>query len=265
MTAWSAERRAILMERMTGRTAIVTGAASGIGRATAMLLAAEGGAVVVADLDAAGASATAAAIEAAGGRARAVTADVTDSDACRHLVEVAITELGGLDVVVNSAGIIRRADVVGTSEHDWDAVMAVNVRSIFLLGKHAIPVMAAAGRGSIVNIGSGWGLKGGGNAVSYCASKGAVVNMTRAMAIDHGPAGIRVNCVCPGDTDTPLLRSEARQLGVDEAAFLVESAERPLARLGTPEDIAKAVLYLASDEASWVTGSILVVDGGGIA
>ncbi len=135
------------MKRMTGRTGIVTGAASGIGRATAMLLAAEGGAVVVADLDAAGATATAAAIETAGGRARAVTADVTDSDACRHLVEVATSELGGLDVVVNSAGIIRRSDVVGTSEQEWDAVMAVNVRSIFLLGKHAVPVMAAAGRG----------------------------------------------------------------------------------------------------------------------
>ncbi len=253
------------MERMTGRTAVVTGAASGIGRATAVLLAAEGASVVVADLDAAGAGATAAGIEAAGGRARAVNADVTDSEACRQLVDIATTEFGGLDVVVNSAGIIRRADVVGTSEQDWDAVMAVNVRSIFLLGKHAVPVMAAAGHGSIVNIGSGWGLKGGGNAVSYCASKGAVVNMTRAMAIDHGPAGIRVNCVCPGDTDTPLLRSEARQLGLDEAAFLLESAERPLSRLGTPDDIARAVLYLASDDASWVTGSILVVDGGGIA
>ncbi len=253
------------MERMTGRTAIVTGAASGIGRATAVLLAAEGASVVVADLDDAGANRTATTIEAAGGTARAATTDVTDSEACRQLVEIATTELGGLDIVVNSAGIIRRADVVGTSEQDWDAVMAVNVRSIFLLGKHAVPVMAMAGRGSIVNIGSGWGLKGGANAVSYCASKGAVVNMTRAMAIDHGPAGIRVNCVCPGDTDTPLLRSEARQLGVDEAAFLVESAERPLSRLGTPEDIARAVLYLSSDEASWVTGSILVVDGGGIA
>jgi NAD(P)-dependent dehydrogenase (short-subunit alcohol dehydrogenase family) len=252
-------------QRMTGRTAIVTGAASGIGRATALLLGAEGAAVVVADLDAAGAAATAAAIDAAGGRSRAAVADVTSSDACRHLVEIATSEYGGLDTVVNSAGIIRRADVVGTTEAEWDAVMAVNVRSIFLLGKHAVPVMAAAGGGSIVNIGSGWGLKGGGNAVSYCASKGAVVNMTRAMAIDHGPAGIRVNCVCPGDTDTPLLRSEARQLGIDESAFLVESAERPLARLGTPEDIAQAVLYLASDAAAWVTGSILVVDGGGLA
>jgi NAD(P)-dependent dehydrogenase (short-subunit alcohol dehydrogenase family) len=190
---------------------------------------------------------------------------VARSEDCRSLVEIATGQFGGLDVVVNCAGIIRRADVVGTTEEEWDAVMAVNVRSIFLMGKHAVPVMAAAGAGVIVNIGSGWGLKGGGNAVSYCASKGAVVNMTKAMAIDHGPAGIRVNCVCPGDTDTPMLRHEARQLGQEEASFLAEGAERPLARLGSPDDIAQAVLYLASDAAAWVTGAILVVDGGGIA
>ncbi len=250
---------------LTGRTAIVTGAASGIGRATAVRLALEGASVVVADVDGDGAAATVTAIEATGGRAVAGVADVTRGEDCRRLVEIATGQFGSLDVVVNCAGIVRRADVVGTTEDEWDAVMAVNVRSIFLMGKHAVPVMAAAGAGAIVNIGSGWGLKGGGNAVSYCASKGAVVNMTRAMAIDHGPAGIRVNCVCPGDTDTPMLRHEARQLGQDEASFLAEGAERPLARLGSPDDIAQAVLYLASDAAAWVTGAILVVDGGGIA
>ena len=143
--------------------------------------------------------------------------------------------------------------------------MAVNVGSVFLLGKHAVPVMAAGGGGSIINISSGWGLKGGPDASSYCASKGAVVNLTRAMAIDHGPQNIRVDCICPGDTDTPMLRSEARQLGLDEEAFLAEFAVRPLARLGTPDDIARAVGYLASDAASWVTGAVLVVDGGGLA
>jgi len=253
------------MGALTGRTAIVTGSASGIGRATALRLASEGAAIVVADRDPGGTAATVAAIAAAGGTSVAGVADVTRSEDCRRLVEIATGQLGRLDVVVNSAGIIRRADVVSTTEDEWDAVMAVNVRSIFLMGKHAVPVMAAAGGGVIVNIGSGWGLKGGGNAVSYCASKGAVVNMTRAMAIDHGPAAIRVNCVCPGDTDTPMLRNEARQLGQDEASFLAEGAERPLARLGTPDDIAQAVLYLASDAAAWVTGAILVVDGGGIA
>jgi NAD(P)-dependent dehydrogenase (short-subunit alcohol dehydrogenase family) len=253
------------MSTLTGRRAIVTGGASGIGRATAHRLAAEGAAVLVADIDAERAGAVAEAIRAEGGQALAVRCDVTRTEDCRQAVATSVEQWGGLDIVVNCAGIVRRADVVGTTEDEWDRVMAVNVRSIFLMGKHAVPVMAAGGGGSIVNIGSGWGLKGGPNAVSYCASKGAVVNMTRAMAIDHGPAGIRVNCVCPGDTDTPMLRSEARQLGVDEAAFLAESAERPLARLGTPDDIARAVLYLAGDSAGWVTGAMLVVDGGGLA
>ena len=168
-------------------------------------------------------------------------------------------------ILVNCAGIIRRNTVVETSEEEWDRVMAVNVKAVFLLGRHAIPEMARGGGGAIVNIGSGWGLKGGARAASYCASKGAVVNLTRAMAIDHGPQGIRVTCVCPGDTDTPLLRSEAEQLGEDVTGFLASSAERPIRRLGTPEDTARAVLYLASDAASWVTGTTLVVDGGGLA
>jgi NAD(P)-dependent dehydrogenase (short-subunit alcohol dehydrogenase family) len=248
-----------------GKRAIVTGAASGIGRATALLLAREGAAVVAADLDEAGAAEVVAAIEAEGGRALAVRCDVTVEADCRRLVEAAVASFGRLDVLVNAAGIIRRTSVVETPEDEWDRVMAVNVKSVYLVGRQAIPAMARGGGGAIVNVGSGWGLKGGPRAASYCASKGAVVNLTRAMAIDHGPQGIRVNCVCPGDTDTPLLRSEAEQLGEDVAAFLASSAERPIARLGTPEDTARAVLYLASDAASWVTGMTLVVDGGGLA
>jgi NAD(P)-dependent dehydrogenase (short-subunit alcohol dehydrogenase family) len=248
-----------------GRRAIVTGAASGIGRATALLLAREGAAVVAADVDEAGVAEVVAAVEAEGGRAAAVRCDVTVEADCRRLVEAAVASLGGLDVVVNAAGIIRRTSVVETSEEEWDRVMAVNVKAVFLLARRAIPEMARGGGGAIVNIGSGWGLKGGPRAASYCASKGAVVNLTRAMAIDHGPQGIRVNCVCPGDTDTPLLRSEAEQLGEDVTAFLAASAERPIRRLGTPEDTARAVLYLVSDAASWVTGTMLVVDGGGLA
>jgi NAD(P)-dependent dehydrogenase (short-subunit alcohol dehydrogenase family) len=143
--------------------------------------------------------------------------------------------------------------------------MAVNVRSIFLMCKYAVPVIAAGGGGSIINTGSGWGLKGGANAIAYCASKGAVVNMTRALAIDHGSQKIRVNAVCPGDTDTPMLRSEAGQLGQSEERFLAEAAERPLGRYAQPSEIAQAVLFLASDAASYVTGTALVVDGGGLA
>jgi NAD(P)-dependent dehydrogenase (short-subunit alcohol dehydrogenase family) len=176
-----------------------------------------------------------------------------------------MAQLGGLDVLFNNVGIIRRADVVDTTEVEWDQVMAVNVKSIFLMCKYAVPVMAKASGGSIINTGSGWGLKGGRNAVSYCASKGAVVNMTRALAIDHGAHNIRVNCICPGDTDTPMLRNEAQQLRQAEDRFLAEAADRPLRRLGQPNEIAEAVLYLASDAASYVTGAILVVDGGGLA
>jgi NAD(P)-dependent dehydrogenase (short-subunit alcohol dehydrogenase family) len=252
------------MEVVEGKRAIVTGAASGIGRATAELLAAEGAAVVAVDVNAAAGEAVAAGIRESGGEAVFVVGDVTSSADCRRAVETVIQEFGGLEILCNNAGIIRRADVVETTEEEWDRVMAVNLTSVFLMCKYAIPAMAPDG-GAIVNTGSGWGLKGGEHAASYCASKGAVVNLTRAMAIDHGSQNIRVNCVCPGDTDTGMLREEARQLGEDETAFLAGSAERPLARLGSPMDIARAVLYLASDSSSWVTGAILVIDGGGLA
>jgi NAD(P)-dependent dehydrogenase (short-subunit alcohol dehydrogenase family) len=253
------------MGSVQDRPAIVTGAASGIGQAVAGLLAAEGAPVVLVDLDAVGVAAVADAIAVAGGRAVGVAADVTVDADCRRAVEVCVASFGAPRIVVNSAGLIRRTTVVETPEAEWDLVMAVNVKSIYLLGRHAIPTMAVAGGGAIVNVGSGWGLKGGPRAASYCASKGAVVNLTRAMAIDHGPQGIRVTCICPGDTDTPLLRSEARQLGEDEASFMAAAANRPLARVGTPEDMARAVLYLVSDDAAWVTGTTLVVDGGGLA
>jgi NAD(P)-dependent dehydrogenase (short-subunit alcohol dehydrogenase family) len=253
------------MGRLTGKRALITGAASGIGRATALLFAREGAAVVVVDVDEAGGQAVAQAIRNEGGQAMFVRCDVTQAEDCQRAVQRAVDEFGGIDVLFNNAGIIRRATVIGTTEEEWDRVMAVNVKSIFLLSKYAIPVMAQAGGGAIVNTSSGWGLVGGRNAVSYCASKGAVVNMTRAMALDHGAQNIRVNCICPGDTDTPMLRNEARQLGESDEVFLAEAADRPLQRIGRPEDVARAVLYLVSDDASFVTGTVLVVDGGGLA
>ena len=253
------------MGRLTGKRALITGAASGIGRATALLFAREGAAVAVVDVDEAGGQAVAQAIQDEGGRAVFVCCDVTQAEDCRRAVQRTVDEFGGLDILFNNAGIIRRASVIGTPEEEWDRVMAVNVKSIFLLSKYAIPVMAQAGGGAIVNTSSGWGLVGGRNAVSYCASKGAVVNMTRAMALDHGAQNIRVNCVCPGDTDTAMLRNEAQQLGHSEERFLMEAADRPLRRIGQPEDIAQAVLYLASAASAFVTGTILVVDGGGLA
>jgi NAD(P)-dependent dehydrogenase (short-subunit alcohol dehydrogenase family) len=159
-----------------------------------------------------------------------------------------------------------RKTVVDLTEAEWDFVLDVGLKGTFLLSKYAIPVMARGGGGSIINTGSGWGLKGGDKAAAYCAVKGGIVNLTRAMAIDHGPQNIRVNSVNPGDTDTALLREEGRQLGEQIDRFLVDSAKgRPLERLGTPDDIAKVVLFLASDLAAWMTGAAVVVDGGGIA
>lgn len=170
-----------------------------------------------------------------------------------------------MHILCNSAGIIHRATILYTSEEEWDRVMAVNVKAIFLLGKAAVLLMAAAGSGVIINIASGWGLVGGPKAAAYCASKGAVVQLTKALAIDHGGQGIRVNCICPGDTDTPMLRHEASQLGEPSVRFLAEAAARPLGRVGRPEDIAEGALYLASDASAFVTGTALVIDGGGIA
>ncbi len=253
------------MNTLAHKVALVTGGASGIGRATAVLFAQEGAAVAVVDIDAAQGSSAAAEIEAAGGKAIFIPADVTCAGDCRLAVEKTVETYGGLHILFNNAGIIRRADVLDTTEEEWDRVMAVNVKSIFLMSKYAIPHMVEAGGGAIINTSSGWGMKGGGNAVSYCASKGAVINMTRAMAIDHGTQKIRVNAICPGDTDTPMLRSEARQLGQAEEQFLAEAAQRPLHRYAQPVEIAHAVLYLASEAASYVTGTALVVDGGGLA
>lgn len=250
---------------LTGKRALVTGGASGIGRATALLFAREGAAVAVVDIDEASGQAVAQAIVNEGGQAIFIRCDVSRAADCQRAVQETVDRLGGLDILFNNAGIIRRANVVETTEEEWDRVMAVNVKSVFLMSKYAVPVMAQAGGGVIINTASGWGLVGGRRAVSYCASKGAVVNMTRAMALDHGEQNIRVNCVCPGDTDTGMLRDEARQLGAPAEEFLTKAADRPLRRIGRPEEIAQAVLYLASDASSFVTGATLVVDGGGLA
>ena len=251
--------------QLEGKVALITGGGAGIGRATALLFASEGAAVAVVDLDESRAQAVARGIESEGGQAIAVHCDVSQAANCQRAVQETVAAFGVLDILFNNAGIIRRASVLEISEKEWDRAMAVNVKSIYLMSKYAIPVMEKGGGGAIVNTGSGWGLVGGRNAVSYCASKGAVVNMTRAMALDHAAQRIRVNCVCPGDTDTGMLRSEAQQLGATTETFLAEAADRPLGRVGKPEDIAQAVLYLASDASSFVTGTTLVVDGGGLA
>jgi|SRR5450755_1514103 NAD(P)-dependent dehydrogenase (short-subunit alcohol dehydrogenase family) len=251
--------------QLHGKVAIITGAASGIGRATALLFAREGASVVLTDVNESAGRAAATEITQHGAHAIFEPADVTRAEDCQRVVERAVRDFGGIHILFNNAGIIRRASVVELSETDWDRVMAVNVKSIFLMSRQVIPIMAAASGGSIINTASGWGLAGGPRAAVYCASKGAVVLLTKAMAIDHGPQNIRVNCICPGDTDTAMLRNEAQQLGESDHKFLVEATKRPLGRVGKPDEIAQAALYLASDASSFVTGTALVVDGGGLA
>ncbi|MCK4898918.1 MAG: glucose 1-dehydrogenase [Anaerolineales bacterium] len=253
------------MYSLFNKVAIITGGASGIGKASALLLSKAEASIVIADVDDQGGQAVADIIVKNGGKAIYMHCDVTSASDCQLAVASAIGEFGSVDILFNNAGIIRRTTVLNTTEVEWDHVMAVNVKSIFLLSKFAIPHMEKSGGGVIINTSSGWGMVGGKNAVSYCASKGAVVNMTRAMALDHGSQNIRVNCICPGDTDTPMLRNEARQLDQTDEEFLADAADRPLKRIGTPDDIANTVLYLASDASSFITGTTIIVDGGGLA
>lgn len=250
---------------LSGKIALITGGASGIGRATAILFASEGAAVAIADIDKDAGKTVEKEIISKSGKALFILCDVSCAKDCQRAVETTINKFGGLNILFNNAGIIQRTTVVEASELEWDRVIAVNLKSVFLLSKYAIPHMVKGDGGVIINTASGWGLVGGCKAASYCASKGGVVLLTKAMALDHGEQNIRVNCICPGDTDTPMLRNEAQQLGEPEDLFLAEAAQRPLKRLGKPEDIAQAVLYLASDASSFITGASLVVDGGGLA
>lgn len=200
-----------------------------------------------------------------GGEAQFFRCDVTSKANCETVTEDIVRTYGRIDILFNNAGIIIRKNLVDLEEEEWDLVLNVCLKSIYLLSHFVIPHMRNTGGGSIINTGSGWGLKGGPDAAAYCAAKGGVVNLTKAMAVDFGKDNIRVNCVCPGDVETPLLHGEAVQIGQEEAEFMKEAADRPLGRVGQPIDIANAVLFFASDLSSWVTGSILVVDGGGLA
>lgn len=259
-----ADRRDFLS--LDGKVAVISGAASGIGLGTAKLLAEYGAKVVLLDVSDEKGNKAAEEIKKEGGEAIFVKCDVTSNDDCKNAIDTVKDKFGRIDILFNNAGVTFRKTVVDLEEKEWDLVLDVGLKGTYLLSKYAIPVMAEGGGGSIINTGSGWGLKGGDKAAAYCAVKGGIVNLTRAMAIDHGPQNIRVNSVNPGDTDTALLREEGRQLGHETQNFLKDSAKgRPLERLGTPEDIAKAVLFLASDLSSWITGAAIVVDGGGIA
>ena len=250
---------------LEGKVAVITGAASGIGLGTAQFLSAYGAKVALVDVNPKGEE-EAAKIQREGRVADFFKCDVTSLEEVKKTVEDIKNKYGRIDILFNNAGVTVRKTVVELEEKEWDFVLGVGLKGTYLMSKFVIPVMAEGGGGSIINTGSGWGLKGGDKAAAYCAVKGGIVNLTRAMAIDHGSQNIRVNSINPGDTDTNMLRDEGRQLGFEEKSFLVDSAKgRPLERLGTPEDIASAVLFLASDLSKWITGTALVVDGGGIA
>jgi len=250
---------------LEGKVAVLTGAASGIGLGTARRLAEAGATVALLDIDRKRGAEAEAELRGEGFDATYYFCDVRSAEDCRTVVEGIVKDYRKIDILFNNAGVAIRKNTVDLLEEEWDLALDVMLKGVYLLSKHVIPHMIANGGGSIVNTGSGWSLKGGPNAVSYCAAKGGVLNLTRAMAIDHGKHNIRVNCVCPGDVDTPLLRGECRQLGEDMTEFMEEAADRPLNRVGTPEDVANAVLFFGSDLSAWVTGAHLVVDGGGIA
>jgi NAD(P)-dependent dehydrogenase (short-subunit alcohol dehydrogenase family) len=246
---------------LQGETALITGAASGIGRAVAELFGREGAALVIVDRDASGLSETERVLQERKVACVVRVADVTLPESAKAATEDATRVFGSLNILVNNAGIAYMGDVLETAPEEWDMVFAVNVRSVYLFSRAAIPLMQATGRGIIINTASEAGLVGFQRYAAYAASKAAVVNLTRSMALDCAPYGIRVNCVCPGSIETPLLeRYYAGQPDPAEAKRL-DIAAHPLG-LGTPHDVANAILYLASDRSAYVTGHALAVDGG---
>jgi meso-butanediol dehydrogenase/(S,S)-butanediol dehydrogenase/diacetyl reductase len=247
--------------RLENKIAIITGGGDGLGQASAVLFAKEGASVVVADMDPARGMKTVDMIKNQNGEAMFVEVDVSKEDSVKNMVEKVVDAYGRIDILVNSAGIFIEATVLNTSVEDWDKIMAVNLRGIFLGCKYVIPEMIKAGKGSIVNIGSEAGITGWENATAYAASKGGVVNMTRCLALDFAEHNIRANCVCPGTTETPMLK-KALAIAPDPKKARRFFEARPLLRLGRPEEIAAGILYLASDESLYATGAILSIDGG---
>jgi NAD(P)-dependent dehydrogenase (short-subunit alcohol dehydrogenase family) len=248
--------------RFKGEVAVVTGAASGIGEAAAIAFAQEGAGVVIVDTDREQGEVVARKIEEQGGDVLVVPADVAREDEVQRMVEDVSARWGRLDVLVNNAGIYYQADVLDTPSDVWNDVLAVNLSGAFLCTKYAVPVMIRGGGGAVVNVASEAGLVGIKGQVAYNVSKGGMIALTRSCAVDLAGKGIRVNCVCPGTSDTPLVHAAVNRASDPAAARRALEEVRPLNRLGRPEEIAAAILYLASSEAGYATGAILSVDGG---
>jgi len=249
--------------RLSGKAALVTGGGSGIGLATALAFLREGARVTISDVsDERGREAVSAA--AAGGfEARFVRGDVSREADARRMVDETVRGLGRIDVLFNNAGILIEKPVHELSEEEWDRILGINLKGVFLVSKHAVPYMMRQRGGAIVNTGSVNSIVGDLGDPAYCASKGGVALLTKAMALDYAPHGIRVNAVCPGWVETRMFQQEAATRGVSVDAYrLYAGAQHPLGRVGRPEDIANAVVFLASDDSSYMTGSLLVVDGG---
>ena len=244
----------------TGRTVLITGGASGMGASAAHIFAGAGANVVVADLNQHAAEAAA---QALGSRAISLSGDVSDPIFCEQAVAAAAGRFGGLHAVVNAAGIISRKTGLETTDEEWLRVMAVNTNGVFFMSRAAARHMRANGGGAVVNFGSIWGELGGKGALAYCASKGAVHQITRTFALELAREGVRFNCVCPGEVDTPMLRTAGRgQPLTDAQAADIGERVVPQGRLAQPEEIARVVVFLCSDAASYVTGAMYYVDGG---
>ncbi len=247
--------------KLSDKVAVVTGAASGIGRAIALAFAKEGAKVVVADINVGGGEETVRLIEDLKGTALFVETDVAESEPVRNLVEKTVERFGTLDIMVNNAGIEVFQRLADTDEQTWDRVISINLRGVFLGTKYAVPKMLDAGRGVIVNMASIAGIMGAGGLGAYNASKGGVVLLTRNTAMDYGRRNIRANCICPGFIATPMVEAVMSLPGADQVKDTVLKLS-PAARLGTPEEVAHCAVFLASDESSFVNGHALVVDGG---
>ena len=250
------------MQRLTGRRALVTGAASGIGRAAATRMAAEGAAVLCADINADGAEDTATTIRGSGATAASVRLDVADPASCEVAVTAAVDALGGLEILANVAGIFRPGHTLEQEISSFDTTISVNLAGTFYMCRSALPALLDGG-GSIINIASAAAIQGVPYNAAYCASKAGIVGLTRSLASEYARRGVRVNCVCPGGVMTPMIEAGFPVDGID-AALLARMAPQ-MHRLGEPEDIAALIAYLASDEAAYMTGSAITIDGGQLA